>query len=184
MSKYHYVRCTVTGNALAKSSSKGTPSVKIALETVAKENEPSRPLWCDLWLTDATVERTIETLEKVLGWQGKSFAELNAPCFDGVEVVAVCEYEMDDKGIEREKVAFLNSTAGGGVTINDGVFAANDWVFIENSSGSAITITQDTGMTLRLHGTATTGSRTLAVYGGAAIRFKTNSDAIVYGDVT
>lgn len=74
--------------------------------------------------------------------------------------------------------------ASGGVTINDGVFAANDWVFIENSSGSAITITADTGMTLRLHGTATTGNRTLAVYGGAAIRFKTNSDAIVYGDVT
>lgn len=74
--------------------------------------------------------------------------------------------------------------ASGGVTINDGVFAADTWIFIENSSGSAITITQDTGMTLRLHGTATTGNRTLAVYGGAAIRFKTNSDAIVYGDVT
>ena len=115
MSKYHYVRCTVTGNALAKSSSKGTPSVKIALETVAKENEPSRALWCDLWLTDATVERTIETLEKTLGWQGKSFSELNAPILAGAEVVAVCEYEMDDRGIEREKVAFLNSTAGGGV---------------------------------------------------------------------
>lgn len=115
MSKYHYVRCTVAGNALAKSSSKGTPSVKIALETVAKENEPSRPLWCDLWLTDATVERTIETLEKTLGWQGKSFSELNAPILAGAEVVAVCEYEMDDRGIEREKVAFLNSTAGGGV---------------------------------------------------------------------
>ncbi len=74
--------------------------------------------------------------------------------------------------------------ASGGVTIDDGVFAADTWVFIENSSGSAITITQATGMTLRLHGTATTGSRTLAVYSGAAIRFKTNSDAIVYGDVT
>lgn len=75
--------------------------------------------------------------------------------------------------------------ASAGVTINDGVFAANDWVFIENSSGSSIVITQDTGMTLRLHGTAaTTGNRTLAAYGGAAIRFKTNADAIVYGDVT
>ena len=74
--------------------------------------------------------------------------------------------------------------ASGGITIDDGVFAADTWVFIENSSGSAITITQAAGMTLRLHGTATTGSRTLAVYGGAAVRFKTNSDAIVYGDVT
>ena len=115
MSKYHYVRCIVTGNALSKSSNKGTASVKIALETVAKKNEPSRPLWADLWLTEKTMERTIETLEKTLGWQGKSFAELNEPVLAGVEVVAVCEWEVDDQGRDREKVAFLNSTAGGGV---------------------------------------------------------------------
>lgn len=115
MSKYHYVRCIVTGNALSKSSNKGTASVKIALETVAKEGEPSRPLWADLWLTKKTMERTIETLEKTLGWQGKSFAELNDPVLAGVEVVAVCEWDVDDQGRGREKVAFLNSTAGGGV---------------------------------------------------------------------
>lgn len=115
MSKYHYVRCIVTGNALSKSSNKGTASVKIALETVAKEGEPSRPLWADLWLTEKTMERTIETLEKTLGWQGRSFAELNEPVLAGVEVVAVCEWEVDDQGRDREKVAFLNSTAGGGV---------------------------------------------------------------------
>lgn len=115
MSKYHYVRCIVTGNALSKSSNKGTASVKIALETVAKEGEPSRPLWADLWLTEKTMERTIETLEKTLGWQGKSFAELNEPILAGVEVVAVCEWEVDDKGRDREKVAFISSTAGGGV---------------------------------------------------------------------
>lgn len=115
MSKYHYVRCIVTGNALSKSSNKGTASVKIALETVAKEGEPSRPLWADLWLTEKTMERTIETLEKTLGWQGKSFAELNEPVLAGVEVVAVCEWEVDDQGRDREKVAFLNSAASGGV---------------------------------------------------------------------
>ena len=115
MSKYHYVRCIVTGNALSKSSNKGTASVKIALETVAKEGEPSRPLWADLWLTEKTMERTIETLEKTLGWPGKSFAELNEPVLAGVEVVAVCEWDVDDQGRDREKVAFLNSTAGGGV---------------------------------------------------------------------
>jgi hypothetical protein len=115
MSDFHYVRCTVTGNALAVSKNKGTPSVKISLASVPHEGEMSRNLWCDLWLTDATQERTIETLEKVLGWQGQSFAELNEPCFNGVEVVAVCAWETDDNGIDREKVAFLNSTAGGGV---------------------------------------------------------------------
>jgi hypothetical protein len=115
MSDFHYVRCTVTGNALAVSKNKGTPSVKISLASVPKPDEPSRQLWCDLWLTDATQERTIETLEKVLGWHGNSFAELNEPCFDGVEVIAVCAWEQDDNGIDREKVVFLNSTAGGGV---------------------------------------------------------------------
>ena len=115
MSDFHYVRCTVTGNALAVSKNKGTPSVKISLASVPHEGEISRNLWCDLWLTDATQERTIETLEKVLGWQGQSFAELNEPCFSGVEVIAVCAWEEDDNGINREKVAFLNSAAGGGV---------------------------------------------------------------------
>ena len=115
MSKYHYVRCVVTGNALSKSSNKGTASVKIALETMPKDGEIVRPLWADLWLTEKTMERTIETLEKTLGWQGKSFAELNDPVLAGVEVVAVCEWEVDDQGRDREKVAFLNSTAGGGV---------------------------------------------------------------------
>lgn len=117
MSKYHYVRCVVTGNALAKSSSKGTASVKISLETVPKDGSTEQPrtLWADLWLTEKTMERTIETLEKTLGWQGKSFAELNKPVLAGVEVVAVCEWEVDDQGRDREKVAFLNSTAGGGV---------------------------------------------------------------------
>ena len=63
MSKYHYVRCVVTGNALSKSSNKGTASVKIALETMPKDGEIVRPLWADLWLTEKTMERTIETLE-------------------------------------------------------------------------------------------------------------------------
>ena len=115
MSDFHYVRCTVTGNALAVSKNKGTPSVKISLASVPHDGEISRNLWCDLWLTEAAQERTIETLEKVLGWQGQSFAELNEPCFSGVEVIAVCAWEEDDNGINREKVAFLNSTAGGGV---------------------------------------------------------------------
>lgn len=113
MSDFHYVRCTVTGNALAVSKEKRTPSVKIALASVPKDGEMSRPLYCDLWLTENAVERAIETLEKALGWTGKSFAELNEPCFVGQEVVAVCAWEMDDMGRQREVVKFLNSTAGG-----------------------------------------------------------------------
>lgn len=71
-----------------------------------------------------------------------------------------------------------------GVTINDGVFSAGHFVMIYNNSAAAVTITQDTGMTLRLHGTATTGNRTLAARGMATLYFVSASEAVVLGDVT
>lgn len=120
MADRHYVRCIVAGNALAESKEKKTPSVKIRLNTIAGANPviegvaDQRTLWADLWLTDAAMESTIETLEKVLGWRGSSFAELNEPCFDGVEVDVACEWE-DVNGQWREKVVFLNAPGGGGV---------------------------------------------------------------------
>jgi hypothetical protein len=120
MADRHYVRCIVMGNALAESKEKKTPSVKIRLQAIPGANPPiegfadNRTLWADLWLTDAALESSIETLEKVLGWRGSSFAELNDPCFDGVEVDAACEWE-DVNGQWREKVVFLNAPGGGGV---------------------------------------------------------------------
>lgn len=113
MSDFHYVRCIVTGNALAISKNKGTASVKIALLSAPKDGEAQRPLYCDLWLTENAVERTIQTLEKALGWTGKSFSELNDPVFVDQEVIAVCGWEEDDQGRPREVVKFLNSPAGG-----------------------------------------------------------------------
>lgn len=70
------------------------------------------------------------------------------------------------------------------ITINDGVFAANDWILVENNTASNINITQDTGMTLRLNGTATTGSRVALAYGVSLISFDTNAVAMVAGAVT
>lgn len=122
MAERHYVRCIVRGNALAESEQKKTPSVKIRLQAIPGANEKmegyaeDRTLWADLWLTDAALESTIETLEKVLKWQGKSFAELNEPCLEGVEVVAACEWEQNQStGKWFEKVVFLNTPGGGGV---------------------------------------------------------------------
>jgi hypothetical protein len=71
--------------------------------------------------------------------------------------------------------------ATAGVTINDGVFTAEDSVEIYNDSDVSITITQDTGMTLRLAGSTSTGNRTLAARGIAYVYFDTNSDAAVAG---
>lgn len=64
-----------------------------------------------------------------------------------------------------DKHLFVSAT----VTIPSGVFTAGDRFYVVNSSNAAITITQGAGTTLRLAGTATTGNRTLAVYGYADV---------------
>ena len=61
----------------------------------------------------------------------------------------------------------VSTTAG--VTVNTSVFSVGDVVSIYNNSGSSITITQGTSVTLRLAGTATTGNRTLALRGLATL---------------
>jgi len=57
----------------------------------------------------------------------------------------------------------ISTTAG--VTVNTSVFSVGDVVTIYNNSGSNITVTQGTSVTLRLAGTSTTGNRTLAQRG-------------------
>ena len=105
---------------------------------------------------------------------------------DGLEVAG---------GSFRARIALSTETSGtltsasankrvkatAGVTINDGVFTAEDSVEIYNDSDLSITITQDTGMTLRLAGSTSTGNRTLAARGIAYVYFDTNADAAVAG---
>ncbi|MBX3562466.1 MAG: hypothetical protein KF780_11720 [Sphingomonas sp.] len=79
-------------------------------------------------------------------------------------------------GIERGKC----HAASSGVTLNTGA-AAGSTYSIYNDSGSAITITQGSGLTLRLAGTGTTGNRTLAARGFATIWFNGTTEAIVSG---
>lgn len=62
----------------------------------------------------------------------------------------------------------INITTGG-VTVPSSIFSAGDTVSIYNNSTSSQTITQGSGVTLRLAGTATTGNRTLAQYGIASV---------------
>ncbi len=69
----------------------------------------------------------------------------------------------------------------GGVTIPNSVFAAGDTISIYNDSGSAITITQGSGVTLRWAGTASTGNRTLAQRGMVTIWFNGASEAVLMG---
>ena len=57
------------------------------------------------------------------------------------------------------------SITTGGVTIPQNVFSVGDAISIYNNSGSSQTITQGTGVTLRLAGTSLTGNRSIGQYG-------------------
>ncbi len=73
---------------------------------------------------------------------------------------------------------YLNTAA---ITINNSVFAAGDVVGVYNNSASSFSITQGTITTMRLGGTTTTGSRTLAARGYATLFFPTATECVVFG---
>jgi hypothetical protein len=70
-----------------------------------------------------------------------------------------------------------------GVTVPTSVFSTGNVVTIYNNSGSSITITQGSSMTLQWAGqsTSTTGNRTLALYGIATVLFLSASSAVITG---
>jgi hypothetical protein len=69
-------------------------------------------------------------------------------------------------------------------TIPSGVFVAGNMFYVVNSSASTVTLTQGAGTTLRLGGTATTGSRTIAAYGVATVQCVGTETFYVTGNVT
>jgi len=69
-------------------------------------------------------------------------------------------------------------------TVPSGVFVAGNRFFVINSSAAPITLTQGAGTTLRLGGTATTGSRTIAAYGVASVQCVGTEIFYVTGNVT
>ena len=79
-------------------------------------------------------------------------------------------------------VASANRTiqATGDITVPNAVFSAGDIILIY-AGASARTITQGASVTMRLGGTATTGSRTLAARGVAVLFFVSSSEVVVSG---
>jgi hypothetical protein len=69
-------------------------------------------------------------------------------------------------------------------TVPSGVFVAGDEFLVVNSSASTVTLTQGAGTTLRLGGTATTGTRTVAAYGVANVLCVGTETFYVTGNVT
>ena len=70
--------------------------------------------------------------------------------------------------------------ATGDITINNSVFAAGDIILIY-AGASSRTITEGASVTMRLGGSATTGSRTLAARGVAMLFFVSASEVVVSG---
>ncbi|MFN7013960.1 MAG: hypothetical protein ACK4ON_06800, partial [Bacteroidia bacterium] len=68
-----------------------------------------------------------------------------------------------------------------GITIPANVFAAGDAVSFYNNTAGNLTLTQGSGLTLRLAGTATTGNRTLAQRGLATAWFVSATEAVISG---
>ena len=73
------------------------------------------------------------------------------------------------------------TNTSGGVTVPNGVFAGGSAVTIINHSGSDITITQASGLTLHNAADAATGNRTLAARGMATVWFQASSVAYISG---
>jgi len=73
------------------------------------------------------------------------------------------------------------SITTGGITVPSGVFSAGQTVTIYNNSSSNQTITQGSGVTMYLVGTATTGNRTLAQYGLATVFCVASNTFVITG---
>jgi hypothetical protein len=74
------------------------------------------------------------------------------------------------------------SITTGGVTVPAGVLSAGNKVTIYNNSGSNQTITEGSGATVRLAGSATTGNRTLAQYGVATVLCVSANNFVIIGN--
>ena len=72
-------------------------------------------------------------------------------------------------------------TAALTLTFPANVFQSGDVITVINASSSNVTLGQGTSLTLRLAGTATTGSRTLAQRGMATVFYYTTTDAYASG---
>ena len=70
--------------------------------------------------------------------------------------------------------------ATGDITVPNAVFSAGDIILIY-AGASSRTITEGASVTMRLGGTATTGSRTLAARGVAVLFFVSSSEVVVSG---
>jgi hypothetical protein len=79
----------------------------------------------------------------------------------------------------RDKI--LIQTGTGDLTVPAGVFTVGNVVDVLNHTALTVTLAQGGGLTLRLAGSTSTGSRTLAARAWARVFFTSDSEAYVWG---
>lgn len=109
-------------------------------------------------------------------------ANLAAPSLTGAATIngrpiGSLDVPRRTSGIARGECTALTA----GITINTTDFSTSYVFSFYNDSGASITITQGSGVTLRLGGTASTGNRTLAARGFATCWCNSTSEVIMMG---
>jgi hypothetical protein len=93
--------------------------------------------------------------------------------------------ELGYKGIPQTTSGWTNGQCyqiSAGVTASTSTTGNTYMVF--NNSASSVTITQGSGLTMRMAGTTSTGNRTLLPYGVATLMFVSATTAVISGNIT
>jgi len=109
--EFFYFLAIVVSNVLRLSKTNHTPSVAFQCQllpdiskTPCSSFVAGSTLYGDLYLSPAAINKSIETLKNVFGWQGSSISELNEPILAGKTVKLACS--LDDSG--KLKINFFN----------------------------------------------------------------------------
>ena len=147
------------------------------------------------WTGSTYVYITSGAVDSVNGKTG--VVTLTAADISGLATVATSgSYnDLTDKptfsATKLERTTTFDATALGkrvvitaGVTIPASVYTAGDAFSFYNNSGTAITIAQGAGLTLRQDGTTTIGNRQLAPYGTCFVWYDSATVAVIGGSLT
>jgi hypothetical protein len=105
---------------------------------------------------------------------------LTSPTINGGTIQSRPQASSETSGTLTSASANKTIQLAGDVTINNSVFSAGD-IIVMYAGASARSITAGTITTMRLDGTSTTGTRTLAARGMAVLFFVSASEVVVSG---
>jgi hypothetical protein len=114
------------------------------------------------------------------GTQTLTNKTLTSPTINGGTIQSRSQAASETTGTLTVASANKTIQATGDITIPNAVFAAGDIILIY-AGASSRTITEGSSVTMRLGGSSTTGSRTLAARGVAVLFFVSSSEVVVSG---